>query len=148
MEIYKFSETQTKSMMGSKQCSLGTELINEIMHVRLHSHILEYTAPEKHLGAERWDDGSDSSTVSTRVWISCQVAYARMGTGLYGLNGLSPKVSINMLNVYNIPAIMLGLVILKLTETGYKELASFYQKILQCEWSIYLILLHFPLCTS
>ena len=41
---------------------------------------------------------------------------ALMGAGYYGLNGIGSQVSIILLKVYNIPAVMYGLEILRLTD--------------------------------
>ena len=60
------------------------------------------------MGIERTATGA-SATVSVRIQIGRKVAYALMGAGLYGLNRVSPEVSVNMVNIYIIPAIMLGL---------------------------------------
>ena len=49
-----------------------------------------------------------------------------MGAGLYGLNGVSPEVSVNMINIYIIRAIMFGLETLRLSHTDYRELEGYH----------------------
>ena len=98
------------------------------MPLRLNNHVLEYTTQEKHFRVERRYDGTASSLCSTRMQISYQMAYAQMGAGLYSLNGLSLKVSINMLNVYTIPAIMFGLETLILIKNRLQRAGIFPPK--------------------
>ena len=102
------------------------------MPLKPNGHTLEYTKQEKHLGIEHHDDGKATSTISTGIQIRWQVAYALMGAGYYGLNGIDPQVSITLLKVYVIPAVMYGMHTLWLTKTDYRDLAWFHLKMLRC----------------
>ena len=72
------------------------------------------------------DDGKASDTVNARIktltgqWMM----YAMMGVGMYGLNGVNPKVTCTMLNIFVIPAILHGLETVRLTHADYRKLAT------------------------
>ena len=86
--------------------------------------------PRKHLSIKCTDDGKATATVMLRICTGRQVSYALMGAGLYGLNGISPEVSVCITNSYVVPAVMYGLEALQLSESDYIELtnSSIYQK--------------------
>ena len=56
------------------------------------------------------------------------VDYALMGAGMYGLNGISPEVSIHMVSAYIMPTTRYGLGTFRLTSADYSALASFHQR--------------------
>ena len=130
-ERYEFSEVKTKTLLYNSKPKLDISVLKEVSPMHLNGQPLDYTSQETHLGIERRDDGKATATVHARIKTGRRMVYALMGAGMYGLNGVSPKVSVSMLNTYVIPAVMHGLENLRLSSTDYQELATFHQKLLR-----------------
>ena len=128
-ERYEFSTTKTKTLLCNS--SVNAETANEAIPLQLNGSTLAYSNSETHLGLERSTDCKASATVSERIKCGRRMAYALMGAGLHGLNGVSPKVSINMLSTYVIPAVMHGLETMKLSTADYKHLNKFHRQMLR-----------------
>ena len=92
------------------------------MPIELNKETVEYSKQEKHLGIERLPSGKNAETINSRIRAGRRTAYALMGAGLCGLNGVSPEVSIPLINVYVMPTITHSLEALKLTDPEYEEL--------------------------
>lgn len=54
-----------------------------------------------------------------------------MGAGLHGLNGVSPEVTVTLVNIYVLPAVMYGLETTRLTETDYATLEKYHRTLLR-----------------
>ena len=67
----------------------------------------------------------------SKITTSRRAAYALMGAGLHGLNGVSPEISTAMVNTYIKPILMSGLDALCLEEKDYELLKSHHLKLLR-----------------
>ena len=83
-----------------------------------------------HLGLE-WTKGKSSPNIASRIQQARRAAYALMGAGLHGGNGLSPQVSLKILNTYIIPRLLYGLEAVILTKKDIDDLNFFHKSILR-----------------
>ena len=105
------------------------------MPLLLNGTNLEYAKAEIHLGITRTQDSKANSSVEARIKCGRRTAYALMGAGLHGLNGISPKVSIMIVDTYVLPAVLHGLDCLILSQQNYNALNKFHRYLirkLQC----------------
>ncbi|VDI37464.1 Hypothetical predicted protein [Mytilus galloprovincialis] len=54
-----------------------------------------------------------------------------MGAGLYGLNGVNPKVSLHLIRCYVIPRLLYGLEVILLSKTDISNLTTYFVKLLK-----------------
>ncbi|CAG2247447.1 unnamed protein product [Mytilus edulis] len=86
-----------------------------------------------HLGIKR-DINSKfgvKEVVPDRIQTARKTVYALMGAGLYGLNGINPKVSVHMIKCFVIPRLLYGLDIIRLTKTDIAKLSVYYIQLLK-----------------
>ena len=67
----------------------------------------------------RTPDGKARSTVDENINKARRVAYALMGTGFHGFNGLHPKVSLKLWDTYILPRLTYGLEVLQCYQTDF-----------------------------
>ena len=85
-----------------------------------------------HLGIDRYTDNvTPSQFITDRISLASRTAYALMGSGFHGMNGISPKVSIQIYRIYVIPRLMYGLEAVVLNKTQITELEAFHRKTLK-----------------
>ena len=138
-ERYEFSATKTKAMLCNS--NLPVPEAESLMPIQLNGTPLQYTSQETHLGQERAINGKPTATVAARIQTGRRTAYALMGAGLHGLNGVSPEVSVHMVNIYVLPTISHGLETLHLPEQDYQSLEKHHKTLLRC-------LQHLPTATA
>ena len=97
----------------------------------LNGSEIDYSQEETHLGIKRTDDGKPKATITSKITTSRRAAYALMGAGLHGLNGVSPETSTAMVNTYINQILMSGLDALCLGEKDYELLESHHLKLLR-----------------
>ena len=76
--------------------------------VKLYGAVIEVSTQEQHLGIERVPSNNPRATVQCRIKDSRSV-YRLFGAGLYGYNGVGPRVSLQMIKTYIIPTLTYGL---------------------------------------
>ena len=81
----------------------------------------------KHLGVERKSASCNKVTINNRIQVGRRAAYALMGAGLHGLNGLNPKIAWKLIDTFVEPRYLYGLEVLRLTDSD-KKLLTDYQK--------------------
>ena len=140
-ERYEFSNNKTKVVLYNRHPRRSPAELDETSPLLLNNTIINYSSQETHLGIERTDTGKTTPTVKERVQKARRMAYAMMGAGMYGLNGVGAEISTAMLNTYIIPALLYGLETLRLTPGDYKELTIFLQNLLRN-------ILHLPKSTA
>ena len=123
---YDFSDTKTKILKiePNKTGKIEKPLF-------LNGSEIDYSQEETHLGIKRTDDGKPKATIEAKITTSRRAAYALMGAGLHGLNGISPEISTAMVNTYIKPILMSGLDALCLGEKDYELLESHHLKLLR-----------------
>jgi hypothetical protein len=128
-ERFDFNVTKTKTILCNS--NLTPEEAQTAMPLQLNNKTLNYVKSETHLGLERSATGNASETVTSRIQTGRRVAYALMGAGLHGLNGVSPEVSMTLIKMYVLPAVMYGLDAMELGTGAYRELHAFQKNLLR-----------------
>ncbi len=121
-ERYEFSSTKTKMMICNT--NLTPEDADKVIPVEINGQEINYSGREKHLGVERTPNTCNSETIQSRIKTGRRTAYSLMNAGFSGLNGVSPEVSIPMLNTFIEPTITHSLEAIQLTEADYKILEN------------------------
>ena len=99
----------------------------------LNGELLDTPVNAVHLGIQR-DKLSRSGTkdvVPCRIQLARQTVYSLMGAGLYGLNGVNPKVSLHLIRCYVIPRLLYGLEVILLSKTDISNLSTYFIKFLK-----------------
>ena len=73
---------------------------------------------------------SPDTIVKERLSCGRKTAYSLMGTGFHGVNGLSPKISLHIYEMYVLPRVLYGLEATILKKKHLSELESFHRGIL------------------
>ena len=87
-----------------------------------------------HLGIDRYSDSiTPSQVVPGRISLASRTAYALMGSGFHGMNGISPKVSTHIYQIYMyvMSRLMYGLEAVILKPGQIAELASYHKRTLR-----------------
>ena len=118
-ERYTVSDTKTKSMTHNLRTKAETNFSmngNEITNVNSY----------KHLGLVRKSKPNENTELITeRMQLARSTAYALMGTGLHGLNGVNPEVSVTLWNLYIQPILIYGLESIQLSRADISKLDKY-----------------------
>ena len=87
---------------------------------------------ETHLGIFRNTRNSNKNTIDARIISARRAMYNIMGSGLHGLNGVSPEVAMVQYDTYVIPTLLYGLEALHLSDKDLEELSKFHRKNIRC----------------
>ena len=105
-ERYKFSSTKTKAFVSKARARSDQHIEN---CWSLGGTQLETTTEETHLGIVRTSDTKTTETVRNNITKSRRALYALLSSGMHGLNGVHPKVSLKLWNSYILPRLTYGL---------------------------------------
>ena len=95
-ERYKFSSKKTKAFVSKARARSDRHIEN---CWSLGGTQLE----ETHLGIVRTSDTKTTETVQNNITISRRALYALLSSGMHGLNGVHPQVSLKLWNSYILP---------------------------------------------
>ena len=124
-ERYNVSETKTKSMLYNKTC-------NQYSVFTMNGNDIEVVNSYKHLGLTRKAKFNDNSELITeRIQLARSTAYALMGAGLHGLNGVNPEVSVSLWNLYIQPRLLYGLESIQLSRADISKLEKYQRDFLR-----------------
>jgi len=85
-----------------------------------------------HLGVDRYSDEiSPKQFIVDRISMARRTAYALMGTGCHGSNGISPQVSIQIYRTYVLPRLMYGLEAVVLRSSQISDMERFHRSSLR-----------------
>ena len=121
---YNFSTVKTKAIVINPS-PLGEAPL------RLNNLPVDISHQETHLGLQRTPDSKAEATIKERIKSARRAAYSLMGAGLHGLNGVGPKVSKHLIEIYVTPVLLHSLEALILSEKDYKMLDQFYRTLLR-----------------
>ena len=121
---YLFSESKSRVQITSKK-KVPYEPIT------LNEHQLQVSEVETHLGIQRLSDMSHTATVAERIKVARRTVYALMGAGLYGLNGISPITSKQIIDIFVTPRLTYGLEVFTMTSPQYKEVEVYFRELLK-----------------
>ena len=115
---YEFSSKKTRVM----------HINCEEESVYLNGAEIQTTVSETHLGIQRTSNARNTETIESRIKTGRRTSFKLMGAGMYGFNGISPAVSISIVNIYVTPAVMHSLESLILEDADYATLEVYYRK--------------------
>lgn len=138
-ERFDYSTTKTKTILCNS--AIQPEEAGTMMPLKLNGASVDYVTQETHLGLERSQSGTATPTIQVRVRNGRRAAYALMGAGMHGLNGVGPEISVTLISVYVLPVVMYGLDTMRLTQPDYKELNKLHRELLRR-------LQHLPISTA
>jgi hypothetical protein len=84
-----------------------------------------------HLGIQRNDKGSATSTFDARLSTARRTLYSLTGAGLHGFNGLPPTTCLHLYNVYVMPRLIYGIESLNYSTQNVKSLETFHHTCLR-----------------
>jgi len=85
-----------------------------------------------HLGIDRYPDSmSPEDLITDRISLANRTAYALMGSGFHGVNGISPKVAIHIYQIYVLPRLLYGLEAVILKPSQIAELGVHHRRTLR-----------------
>ena len=93
-ERYDFSETKTKVMVMNNKTM--AHAWGQMQLWQIDGRKLEVTSEETHLGIQRMDNCKASKSVGSNIQKARRSAYAMMGAGMHGINGLHIKVNLQL----------------------------------------------------
>ena len=123
-ERYQISDTKTKTMQHNvKNQTDEIFLLNETQLESVHSY--------KHLGLIRESNNklSNNLLIEDRIKKARNTAYALMGAGFHGLNGINTEVSVCIWQTYVRPRLVYGLESINLSNCDIKKM-ELYQRTL------------------
>ena len=126
---YTYSSTKSKVMIGNPNNLSRLQL--ELFPISLLHETLEETVSEVHLGIHRNPRNKASPTVLARIKTARRAAYAMMGAGLHGLNGLNPSVSMKLIETYILPRLLYGLDAMITSDTDISSIEKYYRTLLR-----------------
>ena len=122
---YSFSSQKTKVMAINKKPHIPEP------QLKLNGVKIDLSTQERHLGIERTPNNSAKATIQSRIKGSRRSVYSLAGAGMYGYNGVGPRVTYQMIKTYIIPILTYGLEAVILQEVDYRELETFYKTLLR-----------------
>ena len=79
-----------------------------------------------HLGLIRAEKSENSVNITERIGVARRTLCALIKIGVHGTNGLNPKVSYRIYQIYVVPRLLYSLEVLPLTETQIGQLQRFH----------------------
>ena len=102
----------------------------------MNGNDIEVVNSYKHLGLTRKAKSNDNSNdnsdlITERIQLARSTAYALMGAGLHGLNGVNPEVSVSLWNLYIQPRLLYGLESIQLSRPDISKLEKYQRDFLR-----------------
>ena len=125
---YVFSTAKSKVMyLQSSSCS---QLAKQETFMFNNSDI-DSSEKETDLGLSRTADGRTTEAVRDMIQVGMRTAYALMGAGMHGVNGLPPSTTRLIVATYINPVILYGLEALVLEEQDMQQLDQYHRRLLR-----------------
>jgi hypothetical protein len=121
--IFSTSKSRVVYIPGSDESHNQTLIFN--------GEPIVFSDIETHLSLARTSSGSNRAAVAERIMSGRRTAYKLMGAGFSGMNGLSPRYTKKLTEVYVTPALMYGLEALRLTDNEIAEIEKYYRGLLR-----------------
>ncbi|CAG2194396.1 unnamed protein product [Mytilus edulis] len=135
LDLQTFHANKFRYLISSqKSCALNYRCADSY-DWSINGELLETPENAVYLGIQR-DMLSRQGTkevVPGRIQLASlrQTVYSLMGAGLYGLNGVNPKVSLHLIRCYVIPRLLYGLEVILLSKTDISNLTTYFVKLLK-----------------
>ena len=105
---------------------------NQYSVFKMNGNDIEVVNSYKHLGLTRKAKFNDNSELITeRIQLARSTAYALMGAGLHGLNGVNPEVSVSLWNLYIQPRLLYGLESIQFSRADISKLEKYQRDFLR-----------------
>ena len=85
----------------------------------------------EHLGIIRSEKDENKLNINKRISLARRTLYALIKTGVHGCNGINPKTSFKIYQVYVLPRLLYGLEVLSLNKKQLDELEKFHLETLK-----------------
>lgn len=129
-----FASLEQYKINVSKSTVLELCKKNESNHIfTFNNEELKSVDTATHLGITR-DNKTKFGTgtvVEDRISTSRRTAYAMLGAGLHGINGLNPMVSIHLIRIYILPRLVYGLDVIRLTTKDMDNISMYFKRLLK-----------------
>ena len=122
IQRYQYSSSKSKVMLTGKADSKPIEM---------NTRAVEYSTIESHHGIKRTNEAKTNEAVQDRIKAAQRSAYALLGAGMYGMQGLHPKTTLKLIMSYIIPTLTYGLEVLNITSQNLQKLEVFYRNLLR-----------------
>ena len=125
-ERYQVSDTKTKTMQHNVKNQTDE-------HVLLNDTELENVNSYKHLGLIRESNSKSTNKqlIEGRIKTARNTAYALMGAGFHGINGVNPEVSFSIWQTYIRPRLLYGLESINLSKCDIQNLELYQRKVIR-----------------
>jgi hypothetical protein len=114
--------------------SLETKFFTDLQPWHINNNPLPVTSNFTHLGVDHETTKASATatcTVEARLKSARNATYALMGAGLHGVNGINPRVSIHIYNIYVLPRLLYNLEVIDINETNLKRLEVAHRRFLR-----------------
>ncbi|CAG2246674.1 unnamed protein product [Mytilus edulis] len=133
LDLQTFHANKFRYLISSQKSCVLNYRCADSYDWSINGEILDTPENAVHLGIQR-DKLSRLGTkevVPGRIQLARQTVYSLMGAGLYGLNGVNPKVSLHLIRFYVIPRLLYGLEVILLSKTDISNLTIYFVKLLK-----------------
>ncbi|CAG2241415.1 DNCL2 [Mytilus edulis] len=133
LDLQTFHANKYRYLISSQKSCVLNYRCADSFDWSINGEILDTPENAVHLGIKR-DKLSRLGTkevVPGRIQLARQTVYSLMGAGLYGLNGVNPKVSLHLIRCYVIPRLLYGLEVILLSKTDISNLTIYFVKLLK-----------------
>ena len=102
----------------------------------LNGKVLGMATEYKHIGVTRYSNlkTANKCLIEERIKTAIRTAYALMGAGFHGYNGLNPNMTVSIYNLHEIPHLLYGLetvILLKKQKKNIENLNDFHKDMLR-----------------
>ncbi len=127
MERYNIQPSKS----SATQFRFSSKADSRIRALTLGTNPMPITQSFTHLGITRFNMDVKDSAITDKVKLPRRTAYALMGTGLHGRNGLPANVSLKIYKSYVLPRLLYGLEAMNLDSKQMKELEQYHIRFLR-----------------
>jgi hypothetical protein len=133
---YKINPTKSNLLIFNSRHT--TDQWNDSIRTSIFSQPIKVVENTVHLGVHRYARPHDQSSDAIRK--GRDTCYSLMGSGLHGVNGVKPTVSLHIWDTFVKPRMLFGLETISLSAQDHKKFSSYQIKLLkQLRSSLYLI---------
>ena len=129
MERYQFSKTKSKVMVFGKPSH--TKMWHDDPTWTLNGENLGVAQEEVHLGLTRTPCNKATRMVQENIKKARRSAYSLMNAGLYGMNGVHPRIGIKLWKTCVLPILLFGLEGRRLNVADSEQLEKFQRLMLR-----------------
>lgn len=121
---YLFSDSKTRIQVINNKNPKNRD-------ITLNDTPIKRSDEETHLGIQRTADLTQKATLEGRIKVARRTTFSLMGAGLYGLNGVNPITSKQLIDVYVLPRLTYGLECLPLSSNELQPTEVYFRELLR-----------------